>query len=273
MKKFPVGLQLYSVRDDMEKDFEGTVAKVAAMGYDGVEFAGTFGKTAREVKTVCEKYGVTPVSAHVPFADMQKDPEGVAKYYSEVGVTQVVIPWLGEEFRPGTDGYGEFRRVVRETAAALKKYGLVLCYHNHDFEFVTLNNEYLLDIMYRDFDETLLQSQIDVCWAHVGMGDPASYLRKFAGRAPTVHFKDYAGEKNDHMYELIGKDEDAPREEPKQKFEFRPVGYGKQDFVELLKASEDVGAKWVIVEQDNPSLGKTPLECAKMSVQYIKALF
>ena len=70
MKKFPIALQLYSVRDDLEKDFEGTLKKVKELGYDGVEFAGLYGKSPAEVKALCEKYGLVPISAHVPFVDL-----------------------------------------------------------------------------------------------------------------------------------------------------------------------------------------------------------
>ena len=73
MAKFKIGLQLYSVREDMQKDFEGTLKKVKEMGYDGVEFAGLYGKTAAEVKAICKEVGLVPISAHIPFVDMIKN--------------------------------------------------------------------------------------------------------------------------------------------------------------------------------------------------------
>ena len=96
MKKFPIALQLYSVRDRMARDFEGTLAEVAALGYDGVEFAGLYGKTSAEVKALCEKYSLIPISAHVPFVDMMKDPDGMMQTYAEIGCRFVVIPYLTE---------------------------------------------------------------------------------------------------------------------------------------------------------------------------------
>ncbi len=271
MTKFPIALQLYSVRDAMEKDFEGTINAVAKMGYQGVEFAGTFGKSAEEVKNICKNAGVIPVSAHVPFGDMQNGSEGVVKYYAEIGVETIVVPWLGSEYLPtNAEGYKEFCRVIAKMAELAKEYNIKICYHNHDFEFEALDGEYLLDIIYRDNSE--LYSQIDTCWANVGTGKPAEYLAKFSGRAPTVHLKDFAGEKSDNMYALIGKDDDTDASEKKQAFEFRPVGYGKQDFKEILKVSEEIGSKWVIVEQDQASMGKNSLECAQMSIDYLKNL-
>ena len=99
---------------------------------------------------------------------------------------------------------------------------------------------------------------------------PADYIRKYSGRSPVVHLKDFAGSKSENMYELIGIEKKA--EAAPQKFEFRPVGFGKQDFPAILKAAEDAGAEWVVVEQDNPSMDLTPLECAAKSRAYLKTI-
>lgn len=273
MKKFPVALQLYSVRDAMEKDFAGTIEKAAKMGYQGVEFAGVFGHGAEETADICRKADVEPVSAHVPFDEIKADPAGVADFYAKIGVKFITVPWLGEEYRPGREGYGEFCETVRKAAECAGKHGIRICYHNHDFEFEKLDGKYLLDIIYSDLGPDVLQTQIDTCWAAVGMGDPAGYVKKYAGRAPTVHLKDYAGEKSDRMYALIGKDDvNDTSETDSQTFEFRPVGSGKQDFKAILEAAEAAGSGWLIVEQDNASMGKTSMECAEMSMKYLEGL-
>ena len=268
--KFPVALQLYSVREEMEQDFEGTLAKVHEMGYDGVEFAGLFGHSAQQVKALCEKYALTPVSAHVPFVDMMADPS-LLETYAQIGCQFVVIPYLTEEYRPGQEKFAkviEGARMLGEKANAL---GMKLCYHNHDFEFVKLGEAYALDILYQEVPQSLLQTQLDTCWVNVGGENPAAYVRKYAGRCEIVHLKDFAGQKSEHMYALIGID-DEKKDEGTGAFEFRPVGYGKQDFPAILAACEAAGTKWVVVEQDQPSMGKTPLECAKMSVDYVRSI-
>ena len=104
---FPIGLQLYSVREDLEKDFEGTLRKVKALGYDAVEFAGLFGHGAEEVRNLCKEIGLIPLSAHVPFVDMMNDPDGVLKVYADIGCKFVVIPYLTEEYRPGQPKFQE----------------------------------------------------------------------------------------------------------------------------------------------------------------------
>lgn len=271
MKQFPIALQLYSVRDFMERDFAGTIEAVAKMGYNGVEFAGLFGKTPEEVKSICEKAGITPLSAHVPFDEMRNDPEKVAATYAAIGVKYVVVPWLGAEYQPGTEGYKIFCSTVKTMARVLEKYGIGICYHNHDFEFEKVEGKYKLDHIYDD--NAVLQVQLDTCWAEVGMGDPAAYLMQFTGRAPTVHLKDHAGEKSDKMYALIGKDDDTDASaKESEAFELRPVGYGKLDFPSILKAAEKVGAGWLIVEQDQASMGKDSLGCAEMSLAYVKSI-
>ena len=154
-----------------------------------------------------------------------------------------------------------------------KEIGIQLLYHNHDFEFVKVDGKYGLDVLYDSVDEELLKTELDVCWVNVGGEVPAEYIRKYTGRAPVVHLKDFVmpGKKPAKMYELIGIEDDTAVSEADQ-FEFRPVGYGAQDMPAILDAAADAGAKWVVVEQDRPSMGKTPLECAKMSVDYLKSI-
>lgn len=270
MKDFPIAIQLYSLRDDMAADFEGTLKKVKAMGYDGVEFAGLYGKTAAEVKELCAENGLVPISAHVPFVDMIADPS-ILETYAEIGCEFVVIPYLTEEYRPGNEKFGEVIEGAKMLGAKANSLGMKLAYHNHDFEFVKIDGEYALDILYKEVPADMLQPQIDTCWVNVGGEDPADYIRKYAGRIEIVHLKDFVGGKTENMYALIGLDDDEEKDAG-GKFEFRPVGSGKQDFPAILAASKEVGARWVVVEQDNPSMDKTPLECAEMSINYLKSL-
>ena len=273
MKQFPIAIQLFSVRGDLEKDFEGTLKQIKALGYDGVEFAGLYGKAPAEVKALCESIGLVPISAHVPFVDMMADPEKVLGDYAAIGCRYVAIPYLTEEYRPGTEGFRktiEGARVLGETA---KKLGMTLLYHNHDFEFVKIDGKYALDVLYDTVPADLLQTELDTCWVNVGGENPSAYVRKYAGRAPVVHLKDFylSGKKPEQMCEIIGIE--TEKKEPEEKtFEFRPLGKGMQDFPAILAASEDAGAEWVVVEQDEPSMGKTPMECAEISIGYLKTL-
>ena len=268
--KFPIALQLYTVREDMATDFEGTLKKVKEMGYDGVEFAGLFGKTAAQVKEMCKKYDLVPVSAHVPFVDMMNNP-ALLEIYAEIGCEYVVIPYLTEEYRPGREKFHEVIEGAKFLGEKAKALGLKLAYHNHDFEFEKLDGEYALDVLYKEVPVDLLQTQLDTCWVNVGGEDPVAYIRKYAGRADLVHLKDFVGSKSENMYALIGIDEDK-KKDTQGKFEFRPLGLGLQNFPAILKAAEDAGTKWVIVEMDSPCLNLSSAECAKKSIDYLKTL-
>lgn len=271
MKNFLTGIQLYSLRTDMEKDFYGTLQKVKEMGYDGVEFAGLFGNDASTVKDMCDKVGLVPVSAHVPYNEMMEAPEKVISCYAEIGCKFITIPYLTEECRPGREKFGEFVENIKMLGKLSKEKGMTLCYHNHDFEFEKVDGEYILDIIYKEIPSDVLETQIDTCWANVGGENPAEYVKKYSGRAHILHLKDFAGQKGENMYGLIGIDDSKEKDAPEE-FELRPVGYGYQNFPEILEAAKAAGTEWVIVEQDSPSMGKTPLECAKMSIDYLESL-
>jgi len=268
--KFPIAIQLYSVRDDMAADFEGTLKKVKALGYDAVEFAGLYGKSAAEVKKLCEEIGLVPLSAHVPFIDMMNDLS-LLDVYAEIGCKFIVIPYLTEEYRPGNEKFADVIEGAKVLGKKANELGMKLCYHNHDFEFVKVDGEYALDILYKEVSADLLQTELDTCWVNVGGENPAEYLRKYAGRAEILHLKDFVGSKSENMYALIGIDEDE-KKETGGKFEFRPVGSGVQNFPAILAAAEESGVEWVVVEQDMPSMDKTPMECAEMSINYLKSL-
>ena len=178
MKKFPIALQLYSVRDRMAQDFEGTLAMVSDFGYDGVEFAGLYGKSAVEVKAICEKYNLTPISAHIPFVEMMADPVSTMQTYREIGCRYVVIPYLTEEYRPGNARFDEVIAGAEMLGKVAKEQGMMLLYHNHDFEFKKIDGKYALDLLYESVSAELLQTELDLCWVKVGGEEPENYLRK-----------------------------------------------------------------------------------------------
>ncbi len=266
----PVAVQLYSVRTDMAEDFRGTLEKVKALGYDGVEFAGLFEHTAEEVKAMCEEIGLIPLSAHVPFNQMVED-ETLLEAYAKIGCKFVAIPSLDSDHRPsGPLFFTETVENTKKLGARAKELGMTLLYHNHDFEFVKLEGGYGLDVLYSEVSADLLETELDTCWIKVAGENPAAYVRKYAGRCPVVHLKDFAGQKSANMYELIGVKTEAKPEATE--FEFRPVGSGVQSFPEILKAAEESGATWVVVEQDKPSMGLTPMESIQKSREYLRTL-
>ena len=272
--KFLTALQVYSVRDFAEKDLEGTLEKIKAMGYDGVELAGLYGHSYDQVRETLDRVGLTAVSAHVPLDEMLSDPQAVLAGYARIGCRYVAVPYLPEERRAGTDGFDQTMKDIEMLCSVAKQQGMTMLYHNHDFEFKKIGEEYCLDYMYRVIPKELLETELDTCWVNIGRENPADFVRKYSGRAPVVHLKDFYLRSRDKAgdtpcYELIGVYKMSGGGDI---FEFRPVGFGMQDFPEILKAAEDAGAEWVVVEQDRPSMGKTSMECAEMSRDYLKTL-
>ena len=264
-----LGLQLYSVREDLEKDFLGTLKKVKAMGYEGGELAGLYGNSGKKVKAMFEEANLIPISAHVAYQDLIVDIEGTVKTYNEIGCKYIAIPYLPNELRYGTEKYPEVLSNIKKIGEVCNKYGIELLYHNHDFEFtLTIDNEFALDELYEEISADLLKTEIDTCWVNVAGEDPAEYVLKYAGRAPVVHLKDFVGEKNENMYKLIGIE--SKEKEIVNTFEYRPLGYGKQDIQRIVDAAKEAGASWIIAEQDEPSMGKSRLECAEMSIKYME---
>lgn len=272
-EKIPVALQLYSVRDNMAQDVYGTLKAVKEMGYDGVEFAGLFGNTPAQMKAWCDELGLNPISAHVPLADLLADVDQVLADYKAIGCEYVVVPYVTPERHPDGELFAQMIEEIKSIGEKAKAAGLVVLYHNHDFEFkLTPDGKIGLDALYEAVPADLLQTELDLCWVKYAGQCPVEYLNKYANRAPVVHFKDYyaSGEQTEDPYALIGLNEGE--EKQTKAFEFRPLGCGVQNVCALMKAAKAAGSKWIVVEQDSPSLGKSAMECVAMSIEYLNNL-
>lgn len=270
MLTLPVALQLFTVRDFLEKDLGGTLQRVKTIGYDYVEPAGLYGIDVKSFKAALDAAGLKAVCAHVPYDELCGDTAAVVDNYIYLGCKYIAIPYLGGGNRPGDDTYDETLKKIDEIGAIAAEKGVKLLYHNHDFEFVKMpDGSFGLDYMYSHICPCHLATELDTCWVKVAGQCPAAYIRKYAGRCPVVHLKDFVGSKTENMYELIGTSE--AKAEKSEKFEFRPVGSGVQDFPAILAAARESGADYVVVEQDM-SYGMTSLESAKASRDYLRSL-
>ncbi len=274
-QKLPVGIQVYGLRDLLEntpENFPVVMQKVKDLGYDGVELAGLYGLDPDFIKKTLDDVGLIPISAHVPLVDMMSDAQGVADTYRKIGVKYIAIPYLPEEYRPNTDGYAGALREFARIGEVMKKNGIQLEYHNHDFEFVKLpDGEFGFDNIYSEISEDLLKVEPDLCWIKVAGQSPVEYLKKYGSRCEIVHLKDFYKEGNPkNLYKLIGIDTEESAEEAGV-FEFRPVGFGMQIWEPILDTIEAIGSKWVIVEQDE-HYDLDPLEAARRSREYLRIL-
>lgn len=265
----PIALQLYSIRDRFPNDPIGTLKAVKAMGYDGVE-TGLYGFEPEQICAWCAEAGLTIVSTHVPLGEMLKDPIGTLTHFSKLGCRYTVVPYLAPNIRAVTPNYPYIVEFIRQLCMAAKSLGLTMLYHNHDFDFAKFNGQYALDYLYAQIPATLLQTELDTCWIHVAGVDPSQYIRKYAGRTPVIHLKDYSAQRP-----TDGKDPFAMGLTPQKAmidFQYRPLGDGVLDMPSVLRASVYSGAEWVIVEQDSPTVGSSSIECAAKSIQYLRSV-
>lgn len=275
MKDFKIGLQLYSIREDMEKDMDATLKKVKEIGYDYVEFAGYFGHSAEEVKAMLDKHGLECVSVHQAPQLFAEEGQSAVDYIKTLGAKYCAIPWYEASCLAGTEKWPETVELFTKVGKLLKENGIQQLYHNHDFEFKKFEDKYLFDWLYETIPEDYLQPQIDTCWVNYAGCDPVEYIEKYAGRSKVIHLKDFICNKkgNGPAYALIGEDgtEEKAASKEDNGFEFRPLGMGVQNIPAILEAADKIDADILIVEQDQ-SNDRPPLEAAEISRKYLKTL-
>lgn len=250
MKQIPVAVQLYSVRNEAEKDFADTVKKIAEMGYDGVELAGLYGLSTEEVLRALEEAELPAVSAHVPVEEFEKDMEKTLDQYEALGCRWLAIPWLPEERRFGGERYEETLQLMRKISEGCGSRGMQLLYHNHAFEFEkTPEGVYHLDRLYEDVPAGVLDAEPDICWVQVGGEDPCGFLQKYKGRCPVLHMKDF-----------VWKGEEA---------ELTVLGQGEVAVKAAAQTGAECGAEWFVIEQDDHPTG-TPMENMEQGLVFLK---
>jgi len=189
-----VGLQLYTVRVALEKDLDGTLAKIAAIGYKEVEFAGYFGRTPQQVRDALKANGLTSPAAHVDYP-IVSDPAKWAQTLdaaATMGQTFLVNPWTDESVRSQSGFWQRAADVYNAAGASAKKQGIQFCYHNHNFEFYPREDaggKLPMDVLLESCDPKLVQIELDLCWISAAGKDPLDYFRRYPGRFPLVHVK------------------------------------------------------------------------------------
>ena len=276
MKKFNVGIQLYGVRNSMAQDFEGTLTALRDMGYEYVEFAGYYGKTAEQIKEILDRLGLKCISVHQGLDFYNEDPQAAAEFLKTFGVKYSVIPWYKVEELAGNEAWEASKARFNKVADVLAANGMMLGYHNHDFEFRKFEGKYLHDYIFEAVPADRIFPELDTCWVHYAGIKPEDKIREFNGRVPVVHLKDFVCKSlgGGPVYDLIdnsGKDSGASRED--NGFEFRPLGMGIQNFSAILAACEECGTETVIVEQDRTYGDMTELEAARIARDYLRNTF
>ena len=276
MKPFHVGIQLYSVRDNLAADFEGTLRAVKNMGYDYVEFAGYYGgKSGQELKSLLDEIGLKSVSVHQGIDTFLNEGQAAYDFCKAYGVKYIVIPWFDKNKLAGTPAWEETKAAFRKVAEGARANGMQVLYHNHDFEFEKVGDRYVYDIMFEEL-KGVVDPQPDTCRLNYGGVDPAKYIRKYGDRINVIHLKDFVCTKlaAGPVYALIDENGNAIDKGSQEDTGFRlvPLGQGRNDFAAILEACDDIDDDLVIVEQDNFT-GMTPMEGMQTSRNYLKDTF
>jgi sugar phosphate isomerase/epimerase len=250
----PIGLQLYTVRDLLKQDFEGTLARVAAIGYREVEFAGYFDHAPEQVRAALDRNGLTAPGAHVPFESIENAWGATLHTATLVGHRFVVCAWIPEERRRTVDAWRTIGDRLNQAAAACRDAGLQFAYHNHSYEFVPLEGRLPYDILLEHTDPALVRLELDLFWITYGGGDPLAYFSRYPGRFPLVHVKDMAPKP-------------APDVAPERVMV--DVGRGSIDWKRIFTRSREAGIEHYFVEHDQPA---DPLASIRASYDYLRGL-
>jgi len=240
-----VGVQLYTVRDLMKSDFEGTIAKVAQIGYKEVEFAGYFGRTGKQVREVLDKNGLKAPSTHVQYDELDEKFPSVIETSKEIGLEYIVCPWIPEELRKSPDIWKQASEKFNKCGEQSKSAGMQFGYHNHWFEFLPTNGKLPYDELLALCDAKLVKMELDLCWITVTGTDPVKYFERHPGRFPLVHVKDM---------KQLPKGAEGPTADPdKEMKDMTEVGGGIIPWKELFANSGKAGIQHYFVEHDFPA--------------------
>ena len=269
-----VGIQLYTVREAMKSDFEGSIAKVAATGYKEVEFAGLFdpkggyfGRSPQDVRAILDKTGLAAPSCHVGYDVVEKKWSEALDAAHTVGHSYIICPWIDEKQRAEPGGWKRAADLFNKAGEASKKAGIQFGYHNHSFEFdpaESLGGKLPYDFLLAETDPKLVAMELDLCWISVAGKDPITYFDKHPGRFPLVHVKDWVKDAtSDTAYQ------GAMGQSVKFGGRMADVGQGSIDWKNLFAQSGKAGIKHYFVENDYP---KSAFDDIKISYDYLHNL-
>lgn len=256
------GLQLYTLRNELSKDVEGTLKKVADIGYKEVELFGYsdgkfFGKSPKEFGALLKDLGLSAPSGHYTTGNTMPNAKGTLRNGwekavedgHELGLKYMMCAYLFPEERKSLDAYKEHIDLFNKSAEVCKKHGIQFGYHNHDFEFEKFGNQMPYDLILKNTDSKLVKMELDLYWAVRAGQDPVQLFKQHPGRFPLWHVKD------------MEKSADKA---------FAEVGTGSIDFQRIFDAQKTAGLQHYFVEQD--VCKRPPLESIAISYKNLQKL-
>lgn len=249
-----VGLQLWSIRDDVKRDFEGTLTQVARMGFEGVEFAGELGRFANDapgLKTFMDKTGLKCAGAHTNFDALSAARfDATVAYYKTVGCTNLVIGMDKRAFQK--EGAAEVAKELSALSGKLTPLGMKIGYHNHAEEMAGPDGQTTWDVIATGTPKASILQQ-DVGWTTFAGKDPVAIVKRYPGRTISTHFKPKFAQGTTGTH-IIGQD--------------------KTDWAGVTRAVRSVGGtEWIIVEQEDYPDGMSPMASVAASMKGLQAVF
>lgn len=254
---FKLVYQLYSARDIFDDNMISILKSLKDSGYDGVEAAGYYGVDPHYFRGLCDAIGLKVYSIHLSFWTLTENISDTIRNLKALGCEYAAVPGAFGMYI-GEDRYDYFVENYIKLGEALKHEGISLLYHNHGFELENRGGERSLEVLYNCFPPDVVSAELD-CGFINSMGyDPAEAIKRYRGRAPVVHLKDYHFDDGaEHNFGLYA----------------RPVGEGDLDLKSIISAARFAGTKVLVVEQDSPSWnGMNEMECAKRSIDNIRSV-
>lgn len=241
-----VGAQLYTVRADMARDAPGTLRRVAALGYDTVEFAGLFGNDPAPLCAIVEQSGMAVAASHVDWRMLRDDPAAAIAETQALCSPVMVLAWLPPEERRTLDQWRAWVGHLERAGELAEAAGIELAYHAHDFEFVPIDGVRPIDLLLDELDPGRVALELDVYWAARAGIDPVALLRRHPGRVGLLHLKDMAADGG-----------------------MTDVGAGQLDFAAILGEAQRQGIDHYFVERDE---SPTPWETLERSLDYLERM-
>ena len=253
--KGPLGIQLYSLRDQLKNDVPGTLAKVHDFGFHDVETYSTHGKSPEEFAALLKANHLRAVSGHFGFDRFEKDPEAVAKEAKALGLQYAGVAWVPHTGQITEQWVRDTAKVFNKAGEVLAKHGIKFFYHNHGYEFVPHGDGTLFDLLMAETKPEFVCYEMDVMWAVFPGQDPVKLMEKYGKRWQLMHIKDL--KKGVATGSLSGGTDHTNGV---------AIGTGQTDWPALLRASQKAGVKYYFIEDEAP----TVLEQIPQSLKYLE---
>jgi sugar phosphate isomerase/epimerase len=262
-----VGVQLYTVRTLMKSDFAGTIAKVASVGYKEVEFAGYFGHSPAEVRSILDKNGLAAPSCHVSYDIVEKKWPETIEAAKTVGHSFIVCPFIEKNQRNSADAWKRTIELFNKAGETSKKAGIQFGYHNHWWEFgpdPSLGGKLPYDYLLDSTDANLVKMEMDLGWISVAGQDPVAYFKRYPGRFVLVHVKDFKSLPH------LAPDQIASFDSKKlEDNDMTAPGSGVIDWKRIFSYSDLAGIQHYFLEHDEP---KDPWATLSDGYKYLSTL-